>query len=293
MTLQPTFSVTIPAYNAADTLAETVDSVKAQTFADWEIVICDDGSTDNTLELARALATSDERIRVVSQENRGTGGAYNTAVRHASADLLVILSADDLLLPDHLAAYAEAEASHPEASIFSSGGFFEYEDGARLETRANALWSDPTGCTLEDLLRECFYGIGATYRREVWEAQGGFQEGIYAEDYPFWLFGLAHGFKHRYVDRPLSVHRRNSTQKSADAVRMREADLTAVQRLIASGLLDGQGLAAARRAATHFKRVILVRRALNASIGPDNTARLIDRLRGRRPVGARRTPAEG
>ncbi|MDZ4168029.1 MAG: glycosyltransferase family A protein [Coriobacteriia bacterium] len=288
MTLQPRFSVTIPAYNAVETLAETVASVQAQTFTAWELVICNDGSTDGTLELAHELARTDERIRVVSQENRGTGGAYNTAVRNASADLLVLLSADDLLLPDHLAAYAAATADHPEAGVFSSGGYFEYEDGTRVESRSNTRWKDPSGCTIEELLRECFYGIGATYRRGVWEAQGGFQEGIYAEDYPFWLFGMAHGYAHHYLDQPLSVHRRNSVQKSADAIRMREADLIAVERLVASGLLEGADLAAARRAVTRFKRVIRARKVLNATLGADRSTRLIDRLRGRKPVSSRR-----
>jgi len=83
MAAKPRFSVTIPAYNAQATLAQTVESVQAQTFPDWEVVIVNDGSTDETRSVAERFAQEDARVRVVSQENRGSGGAYNTAVRSA------------------------------------------------------------------------------------------------------------------------------------------------------------------------------------------------------------------
>ena len=76
----PRFSVTVPAYNAERTLAETLESVLAQTFRDWELVVVDDGSTDGTRALAEHFAARDPRVRVFTQENRGSGGAYNAAV---------------------------------------------------------------------------------------------------------------------------------------------------------------------------------------------------------------------
>ena len=142
----PRFSVTIPAYNAESTLAETVASVQAQSFSDFEIVICNDGSTDGTLALAESLAMSDPRIRVVSQENRGSGGAYNTAVRNARSDLIVMLSADDLLLPEHLAAFDAFIGENPDASVFTCDGYFEYDDGRREPQDLNAGWADPSSC---------------------------------------------------------------------------------------------------------------------------------------------------
>lgn len=285
--MTPRFSITVPAYNATATLPETVDSVREQTFGDWELVIVDDGSTDDTLAMARDYASLDPRIKAVTQENRGTGGAYNTAVRSAKGDLLVMLSADDLLLPNHLEVMDLAIAEHPDAGIYSSSGYFEYEDGTRVPAASNAGWADPLAVKLPELLAGCFFGIGAVYRRAVWEAQDGFPERTYAEDYAFWLMGLAHGFTHRYVPEALWVHRRNSVQKSADAIRMRQADLAAVTRMVDSGLLTGDDLRTAEHAAGHFRRVILARKLLAAALGADLSTRLVDRLRGRKPVGAR------
>ena len=275
----PHFSVMVPAYNAASTLAETAASVQAQTFTDWELVIVDDGSTDGTRALADALASHDPRIRVITQENRGSGGAYNTAARNARADLLVMLSADDLLLPEHLATIDALIAANPEASVFTCDGFYEYPDGRRERVGANSGWSDPSQCSLEELLVACFYGVGAVYRRAVFDTVGGYRENIYAEDYLFWLLALANGFEHRHIDAPLSVHRRNPEQKSAAAVRMREADVHAVDEVIASGLLSGRQLAAAHGARSRLKHNIRLRKTLAAVLGDEGAERLIDSLR--------------
>ncbi len=284
----PRFSVTIPAYNAESTLAETVASVEAQTFADWECVIVDDGSTDGTRALAESLAAGEPRIRVVSQENRGSGGAYNTAVRSARSDLLVMLSADDVLFPHHLASFDAFIGANPEASVFTCDGWFEYEDGTREPQDLNARWAGAISCRLVDLLQACFYGIGAVYRRDVFDTVGGFKEDMYAEDYVFWLLALANRFEHRYLDARLSVHRRNWVQKSADSLRVREADIRAIQVVIDTGLLTPEEKAAAEESIARLKRNIRIRRALQAVLGRDMSTRLINRVRHRRipPAGS-------
>ncbi len=284
----PRFSVTIPAYNAAATVAETVRSVQAQTLTDWELVIVDDGSTDDTLRLAEELAAADARIRVISQENRGSGGAYNTAVREARSDLLVMLSADDLLMPEHLESLATLIAEHPDAAIFTVGGWYEYEDGTREIQTLHASWADPGGASMSELLSACFFGIGAVYRREVFDAVGGFREDIYAEDYLFWMLVMAHGYRHRYLDRPLAVHRRNEAQKSADAIRMREADSRAVREVVSTGLLSESEAESAMRVIRNLGRNIAIRRALGGLLGSSLSARLLDRAGALRRGSVRR-----
>lgn len=285
----PRFSVTIPAYNAQATLAETVASVLAQTYADWEVVICDDGSTDGTRALAERLSAEEPRIRVVSQENRGSGGAYNTAVRAARSDLLVMLSADDLLLPGHLAAFDAAIAADESVSIFTCDGYFQYEDGTRTPQDLNAGWADPSRCTMADLLNACFYGIGAVYRREVFDTVGGFREDIYAEDYLFWLHAMARGCTHLLVDQPLSVHRRNAAQKSAAALKMREADVRAIGEVIDLGLLGEADARVARAVIARHRRNIAVRRALRVLMGERISSALLAHAGSAR----RRAPREG
>ena len=294
---EPRFSVTIPAYNAQATLVQTVESVRAQTLTDWELVIVDDGSTDDTCAVAERFAALDARVRVVSQENRGSGGAYNTAVRCARAELLVMLSADDLLLPDHLATFDACIRTNPDAGVFTSGGWYEYDDGRVEAARPQMRWSDPAECTLEDLLGACFYGVGAVYRRSVFETVGGFREDLYAEDYLFWLLALAHGFRHRHIDLPLSVHRRSAAQKSANAILMRETDLRVIAEVVGTGLLSETQLAAATRSAVRLRRNMSVRRGLALIVAPRVLERLIAaarrvraraRRRGARPRRARR-----
>jgi len=291
---RPRFSIAVPAYNAQATLAETIASVKAQTFPDWELIIVDDGSTDETRDVAERLARGDARIRAICQENRGSGGACNTAVHNARGDLLVMLSADDLLLPEHLATFDGCVRGDPAASVFTSGGWYEYEDGRREAARPQARWSDAASCTLEELLSACFYGVGAVYRRAVFDTVGGFREDIYAEDYLFWLLALAHGFKHRHVNRPLSVHRRSYAQKSANAILMRETDLRVITELMGTTLLSDSQLAAARRSAARLKRNIQSRRILERTIGPTALERLTARVRSARAGAlARSAPASG
>lgn len=278
----PVFSVVIPAYNASATLAETVASVRAQTFCDWELVIVDDGSTDDTRAVAEGLAAGDPRVRVVSQANRGSGGAYNTGVRHARAGLVVMLSADDLLLPGHLASLEALIVAHPTASVFTCGGWYEYPDDAREPAAPHLAWADPTRCTLEELLRACWYGVGAVFRRPVFDAVGGFREDIYAEDYLFWLLALAHGFEHRHTAESLSVHRRSHEQKSARVTAMREADAFAIREVLATGLLDAGARAAAEASLARLGRTIRIRRIMYRLIGSSATEGLIARCRGRR-----------
>lgn len=282
MTAEPRFSITIPAYNAETTLAETLDSVVAQTYSDWEVVVCDDGSTDGTRALAESYAARDARVRVVAQENRGSGGAYNTAVRASRGALVVMLSADDLLLPDHLARFDAFVRDNPAASVFTCDGWYENEDGRREEARPPAYWVDAAECTLEDLVVACFYGVGAVYRRPVFDAVGGFREDLYAEDYLFWLQALAPGFRHKRLAEPLSVHRRSGLQKSSSALRMRETDLRVISEILASDALTPMQVRATAAAALRLERTILARRVLAATLGDARLELLLARARAHR-----------
>jgi glycosyltransferase involved in cell wall biosynthesis len=130
-------SVVIPAYNAAKYLAATIDSVIAQTITDWELVIVNDGSQDNTVSLAEGYAEKDPRIRVISQENGGVAAARNTGLRQSKQDteFICYLDNDDTWEPDALAVFIEALQANAEAvavhalprSIDSSGNLVQHD----------------------------------------------------------------------------------------------------------------------------------------------------------------------
>jgi glycosyltransferase involved in cell wall biosynthesis len=96
----PRVSVTVPAFNAEQHLAQAIECVHAQTYEDWEVVVADDGSTDATSGIAGGFGP---RVRVVRQPaNRGVGAALELAVSHSTGELVAVLAADDYWLPDYL-----------------------------------------------------------------------------------------------------------------------------------------------------------------------------------------------
>lgn len=250
----PQFSIIIPAYNAESTLAETLDAVCEQRSPDWECVIVDDGSTDGTLAVAQGLAVAEPRFRIVHQENRGSGGAYNTGVRAARGDWVTMCSADDLLLPEHLRVMASAVDAAPGYDIYSCNGHYWFEDGRR-----ESVYPDSTlahSWTMGDLLRECFFSVGACYRRTLFDEVGGYEERIYGEDYDFWLRAMAGGATHWYVPEKLALHRVSASQKTADAARVYESDIGSISRVLKEHELRPEDVAAAQRAVRHRQRLI-------------------------------------
>jgi glycosyltransferase involved in cell wall biosynthesis len=95
-------TVIVPAHNAADTLADTLESLTAQTFPGWEAIVVNDGSTDATPGIVEGFAAFDPRFRLVHRVNGGLAAARNTGVSHARHDALLFLDADDWILPRHL-----------------------------------------------------------------------------------------------------------------------------------------------------------------------------------------------
>ena len=236
----PRFSIIVPAYEAQSTLAETLDAILAQTFDDWECVVVDDGSTDDTLRIASSYVSSDRRIRVVHQDNQGTAGAYNAGVSSATGDFVVICSADDILLPEHLArmsAFIDAEAGY---DIYSANGyawwpgdsrelFYGPSEGERVHSFE--LTDVIRSLELTDVIRRCFYSVGAVYKRDLFAAVGGYRLGVYGEDYDFWLRAMASGARHRYLPEPLSLHRVSPTRKSARLETVFRSDIRLISDL--------------------------------------------------------------
>lgn len=100
-------SFVTPAYNAASTIGRCLESVIAQTDGDWEAIVVDDGSSDNTYEIICAYAEKDPRITALTQENQGPGMARNNAMRHVSGDYIAFLDSDDYIEPDYVALVKE------------------------------------------------------------------------------------------------------------------------------------------------------------------------------------------
>src|SRR5918994_3621037 len=109
-------TVVIPCYNQAHFLGEAIESVLSQSYPNFEILVVDDGSTDDTSEVAGRYP---QQVRLIRQENRGLAGARNTGIGHARGEYLVFLDADDRLLPEALEAGGGGVEAPPGGAFFS------------------------------------------------------------------------------------------------------------------------------------------------------------------------------
>lgn len=110
-------SIIIPAYNAEKFLGEALDSVLKQTYADWEAIVVDDGSTDGTAEIAKNYSLKDRRIKYVYQENRRMAAARNKGISIAKGEYVAFLDADNIFWPNKLEAQVWFLESHPNCGI--------------------------------------------------------------------------------------------------------------------------------------------------------------------------------
>ncbi|MBK1682248.1 glycosyltransferase family 2 protein [Rhodoferax fermentans] len=190
----PLVSVILPAYNALAHIAQAVDSVLNQDYANLELLVIDDGSTDGT---ADHPALQDPRIRVLRQHNAGPGSARNLGLTHAKGELIAFIDADDLWLPGKLSLQVAYLRDHPDISIVF-GGFqrwsaspdkrFEVPPCPRIESTSQAL-AHPSGWLYTDLLLDSVvHIITAMVRRSVFDTVGVFDTRLpTGEDYDFWL----------------------------------------------------------------------------------------------------------
>jgi glycosyltransferase involved in cell wall biosynthesis len=215
MTSDPTFSIILAAYNAADTIQSAVRSVLAQTRSDFELIVVDDGSTDGTGQ--RAAAFDDPRIVVVRQaENGGTAAALNRGLPLVRGRYVSRIDADDLYLPTYLEEMEQTLLAAPDAG-------FAYTDLWVLDGRSHRILrttamasedppasppSDPSELLLELLERSFMHSSGMVHRSAL-ETVGPFNPSLRnAQDYEMWLRLLAHGYRGVPAPRLLAVYRR-------------------------------------------------------------------------------------
>jgi glycosyltransferase involved in cell wall biosynthesis len=146
-------SVMMPAYNAEPYLEAAIQSVRAQRYAQWELVVVDDGSTDGTATVAARQAEADPRIQLVTQANAGEAAARNTALAHVRGEFVAFLDADDLFLPDHLERTAAYLQAHPERDAVYTDGCYINPAGERLEPLSRRRRGPFEGRIFEQLVR--------------------------------------------------------------------------------------------------------------------------------------------
>jgi glycosyltransferase involved in cell wall biosynthesis len=236
-----TVDVIIPAFNAAKYLPAALESVFSQTFDDWQILLVDDGSTDNTADVvAPFLDRFGSKIRFIRQSNRGLPAARNTAIRASTAEFLALLDADDLWLPCRLSESLKALAERPQAGL--AYGLITYIDsegrlGGTFEgNRRNAQGRIAPYIYMRQVELPC---PTITFRRRCIDVVGIFDEAMRAtEDRDLWL-RIALRYEVAFVPKVLAYYRVSPNSMSADSQRMLKAQLRFIRKHYGS---EGCGL---------------------------------------------------
>jgi GT2 family glycosyltransferase len=224
----PTFSAIIAAYQAAEFIADALESLLTQTLSPTEIIVCDDGSTD---DLNGALAPYRDRIRLLRKENGGEASAKNTAARAASAEFIAILDADDVYYPERLEALAELSVQRPDLDILTTDCLLVangrvirkcYDEGYRFEL----------GEQRRGILERNFVGPGLmAVRRQALFAVGGFDEAFrHATDWDCWIRMILTGSRVGLVDEPLAEHRIRATSLASNRERQLGAYVAVLEK---------------------------------------------------------------
>ncbi len=197
----PAVSVVIPCYNQAEYLPEAVQSVLEQTYQDFEVIIVNDGSPDATGEVARQLADkhSAHTIVILTRPNGGLADARNAGIRAARGRYILPLDADDKLAPDFLRETVDLLDRQPEIAV-------AYTDLQCFEGSTEVITKGEFG---RNLMLENRVAYCSLYRRELWEAVGGYNPNMSVgyEDWDFWVGAVERGFQGQRIPQTLLRYR--------------------------------------------------------------------------------------
>jgi glycosyltransferase involved in cell wall biosynthesis len=183
----PQVSVVCAVHNGERYLERSLVSVLDQSFADFELIVVDDGSTDRTPNILSSLLTSEPRARVVRQENRGLTASLNTGIDLSSGAYVARQDADDVSLPDRFARQVAYLEAHPSLAALGTGTAVIDEAGAVTGALAVAHGSEAVGRDLRSLRSTPVHGSMMMRRRAV-QAIGGYREAFpVGQDYDLWL----------------------------------------------------------------------------------------------------------
>ncbi|MEW6403722.1 MAG: glycosyltransferase [Chloroflexota bacterium] len=216
-------SIIMPAFNAEAYIAQAIESILAQTYHQWELIVINDGSTDNTLNIVSSF--TDHRIRSINQENRGLAGARNTGIRVAQSNTIALLDSDDLWLPEFLKKMKPLLDQHPEAAAVYCGFRYINELGDEIASFPSIKVVEP------ELFRKKLIFEGnwlvpsaVLFRKKLAEDVGLFDESLRAvEDADLWI-RLSAARPFIGLPEALVKYRRHDSNMSKDPERMFTAD---------------------------------------------------------------------
>ncbi len=227
----PRVSVIIPAYRVTEYIKETLDSVLAQSFTDYEIIVVNDGCPD-TPALERVLEAYAGKIVYLKQENGGLASARNTAIRVAKGEFIALLDSDDAWEPDYLAYQLAAMEADPSAAVVYPNGVV-FGDTPQAGKLLMDLTPSEGPADFAAIVRlRCQVMVSAMVRRDAIIRAGLFDPDLRAvEDFDLWLRMTLGGDKIVYHRKPLLRYRRRAGSLSSNSVWMRRCALRVLEKI--------------------------------------------------------------
>lgn len=208
--MKPRVSILVAAYNAEGYIAQAIESVLAQSFTGWELIVCDDGSVDATASIVNNYAKNDSRIRLVAQANAGGAVARNTAYAVSSGEFVVLLDADDMILPDKLQIQTSILDRNSEVGVAYGDTWFCDPEGARVELESQRYPNQHReGDVFASLCCGNMFAVhSAMIRRSAIDAVGGIHHPtrVQIADWDFWV-RIAEKFCFAYHHDPVADYR--------------------------------------------------------------------------------------
>jgi len=239
---KPLVTVIIPTYNRAWVLKEAIDSVLAQEFGDLELIVVDDGSTDNTPQILESYA---QDLTVIRQPNRGVSAARNRGIVAANGRLISFLDSDDLWLPRKLSSQVNFFNSNPAAVINQTEEIW-IRNGVRVNPKTRH--HKPSGMIFEPSLALCLVSPSAVMmKRSLFDEVGLFDEDLPAcEDYDLWL-RISWRYPVHLIETPLIIKRGGHADQLSKAPGLDKFRIQSLKNIIESGHLEAESYQAAVR----------------------------------------------
>ncbi len=189
-------SILMPAYNAERYLAETIDSILAQTYQNFELLIIDDGSKDNTLAIAKSYAKKDQRIKVISQANSGVSNTLNRGIELIENEWICRMDADDLMMPNRIERQLAFIQEHPDIAVASSF-IYNIDEHGRIIAQYQSKFT--TKAVVDEYVRTNqminFHHPAVIMRKSIIQAVGGYRgQFLVAQDCDLWNRVVEQGY---------------------------------------------------------------------------------------------------
>ena len=227
-------SIIIPAYNAARYLSEAVNSALHQTYSDVEIIVVDDGSTDNIKDIARPYREAG-KIQYIYQENKGLSAARNTGIRAARGEYIAFLDSDDLFLPDKLEKQVRYLEEHPACDICYCNLKHFYEEEPDRMLQLQYRYYSGADAFPHLLWKNFINPLSVVLRRSVFDHYGYFNESMRrSEDWDMWVRAAYRGARFDFLPEALARYRmrRGSLSYAAESeIQRKQMTLAFFKRL--------------------------------------------------------------